>query len=169
MADPLPEGAGFVVLDEHVVPVARGLDMLGRPLLLRIVAAERDHGDAAAVAVDTTPQDVSLRPYAPVHLRAVRGEGGVQFSWIRRARLDGDSWEAEEVPLGEAAERYEIEILDGASVKRVLTSNAAQVLYPSADEIADFGAPLSTIGVRVVQMSALVGRGYPAEAVVSVG
>jgi hypothetical protein len=169
MADPLPEGAGFVVLDEHVVPVARGLDMLGRPLSLRIIAAERDHGDAAAVAVDTTPQGVSLRPYAPVHLRAVRGEGGILLSWIRRTRRDGDSWEAEEVPLGEASERYEIDILDGTSVKRVLTSNTAQVLYSSADEIADFGAPLSTIGLRVMQMSALVGRGYPAEAVVSVG
>jgi hypothetical protein len=104
-----------------------------------------------------------------VHLRAVRGEGGILLSWIRRTRRDGDSWEAEEVPLGEAAERYEIDILDGTSVKRVLTSDTAQVLYPSADEIADFGEPLSMVGVRVVQTSALVGRGYPAEAVVSVG
>jgi hypothetical protein len=168
MADPLPEGAGFVLLDEHVVPVARGLDMLGRPQSLRIIAAERDHGDAAAVAVDTTPQDVSLRPYAPVHLRAVRGGSGILLSWIRRTRRDGDSWEAEEVPLGEASERYEIDILDGTNVKRVLSSNTAQVLYPSADEIADFGTPLSAIALRVAQMSALVGRGYPAEAVVSV-
>jgi hypothetical protein len=169
MADPLPEGAGFVMLDEHVVPVARGLDMLGRPLSLRVIAAERDHGDTAAVAVDATPQDVSLRPYAPVHLRAVRGEGGILLSWIRRTRRDGDSWEAEEVPLGEAFERYEIDILDGTNVKRVLTADTTHALYPSADEIADFGAPLSAIALRVAQMSALVGRGYPAEAVVSVG
>ena len=169
IADPLPVGAGFVLLDEHVVPVARGLEMLGRPLSLRIVAAERDHGDAAAVAVETTPQGVSLRPYAPVHLRAVRGGSGIVLSWIRRTRLDGNSWEAEEVPLGEAAERYEIDILDGTTVRRVLQSSTAQVLYPSADEIADFGAPLAAISLRVVQMSALVGRGYPAEAVVSVG
>jgi hypothetical protein len=168
MADPLPEGAGFVMLDEHVVPVARGLDMLGRPLSLRVIAAERDHGDTAAVAVDATPQDVSLRPYAPVHLRAVRGEGGILLSWIRRTRRDGDSWEAEEVPLGEAFERYEIDILDGTDVKRVLTADTTHALYPSADEIADFGAPLSAIALRVAQMSALVGRGYPAEALVSV-
>ncbi len=32
IADPLPAGAAFVLLDEHVVPVARGLEMLGRPL-----------------------------------------------------------------------------------------------------------------------------------------
>jgi hypothetical protein len=168
MDDPLPSAAGFVLLDEHVVPVARGLDMLGRPLSLRIVAAERDHGDAAAVAIETEPQGVSLRPYAPVHLRATRGEFGVVLSWIRRTRFDGDSWEAEEVPLGEAVERYEIDILEGTTVKRVLSSTTAQVLYASADEIADFGAPIAAISLRVVQMSALVGRGYPAEAVVSV-
>ncbi len=88
--------------------------------------------------------------------------------WIRRTRLDGDSWEADEVPLAEAAERYEVDILDGTTVRRVLQSSTTQVLYPSADEIEDFGAPLAAISLRVVQMSALVGRGYPAEAVVSV-
>jgi hypothetical protein len=90
------------------------------------------------------------------------------LSWVRRARRDGDSWEVEEVPLGEAAERYEVDILDGATVKRVLQTTATQVLYPSEDEIADFGSPLDAIALRVVQMSALVGRGYPVEAVVSV-
>lgn len=168
IADSLPVGAGFVLLDEHVVPIARGLEMLGRPLALRIVAADRDHGDSTAVSVETTPGGVSLRPYAPVHLRVVRGGSGIVLSWVRRTRFDGDSWEAEEVPLGEAVERYEIEILDGTAVRRVLQSSTTQVLYPSADEIEDFGAPLATISLRVVQMSALVGRGYPAEAVVSV-
>jgi hypothetical protein len=91
------------------------------------------------------------------------------LSFVRRTRRDGDSWEAEEVPLGEAEERYEIDILDGATVRRVLQTTATQVLYPSADEIADFGVPLTAITVRVAQMSTLVGRGYPAEATLVVG
>src|SRR5205085_3704105 len=45
IADPLPAGAPFVVLDEHVVPLARGLDALGRAMQLRLVGASRDHGD----------------------------------------------------------------------------------------------------------------------------
>ena len=169
VSDPLPAGAAFVLLDAHLVPVARGLAMLGRPLLLRIVAAARDHGDAAAVSIETEPQSVALRPYAPVHLRAARGPSGIELSWVRRTRTDGDSWEAEDVPLGEASERYEVDILDGATVKRVLHANAPEVLYASADEIADFGAPLDTLTLRVAQMSALVGRGYPAEATLVVG
>jgi hypothetical protein len=158
-----------VLLDETVVPVARGLDMLGRPMSLRVIAAQSDHGDAAAVAVETEPRDVALRPFAPVHLRAVRTESGIVLSFVRRTRRDGDSWEAEEVPLGEATERYEIDILEGVTVKRVLQATAVQVLYPSADEIADFGTPLSAITVRVAQLSAVVGRGYPAEATLVVG
>lgn len=169
IADPLPAGAGFALLDEHVVPVARGLDVLGRPVSLRIIAADNDHGDAAAVAVETEPRGAALRPYAPVHLRAVRSGAGIVLSFIRRTRHDGDSWEAEEVPLGETAERYEVDILDGVMVKRVLQTSVTQVLYPAADEIADFGAPLTAITVRVVQMSAVVGRGYPAEATLVVG
>jgi hypothetical protein len=169
MSDSLPAGSGFVLLDEHVVPVARGLGMLGRPLSLRVIAAQSDHGDAAAVALETEPRDTALRPYAPVHLRAVRSGSGIVLSFVRRTRRDGDSWEAAEVPLIEADERYEVDILDGSTVMRVLQSSAAQVLYPSADEIADFGSPLTAITVRVAQMSAVIGRGYPAEATLVVG
>jgi hypothetical protein len=162
IADPLDAGAVFVLLDEPVVPVARGLDMLGRPLSLRIVAESRDHGDPVAVAVDITPGAAALRPYAPVHLRAARGTDGVMLSFVRRTRIDGDSWEAVEVPLGEAQERYEIDILDGATVKRTLSSAASPVLYPNAAELADFGAPQSALSIRVFQMSAIAGRGHAA-------
>jgi hypothetical protein len=74
-----------------------------------------------------------------------------------------------EVPLGEAAERYEIDILDGADVRRVLSTDFPQVLYAAADEIDDFGAPLASIKVRVAQVSAAVGRGYSTEATLVVG
>jgi hypothetical protein len=164
MADLLEEGASFVLLDQQVVPVARGLEMLGRPLSLRIVAASRDHGDMAAVSAEATPQTVALRPYAPVHLRATRGEDGITLSWIRRTRVSGDSWETLDVPLGEAEERYEIDILDGEVVKRMMQSTTASVTYLTDDEIDDFGGALDTISVRIAQISATVGRGFATEA-----
>jgi hypothetical protein len=37
------------------------------------------------------------------------------------------------------------------------------LLYPTADELADFGAPQSSISIRVAQLSATVGPGFPAE------
>ena len=50
---------------------------------------------------------------------------GVTFTWIRRTRRDGDSWDAIEVPLGETSEAYELDVLDGSTVKRTLTARRA--------------------------------------------
>jgi Gene Transfer Agent (GTA)-like protein/putative tail protein len=165
IADPLPVGSAFVVLDEHLTAVARGLDALGRPLALRIVAASRDHGDPMTVALAATPGATALKPLAPAHVRAVREAGGVRIRWIRRTRLDGDGWEAE-VPLGEEREAYEVDVMAGATVKRTLAATTPEVLYAAAQETADFGAPQASLTLRVFQLSATVGRGFAAEVVV---
>ena len=168
MGDPLPAGAPFVLLDQHVTPLVRGRDALGRSMHLRVVAAARDHGDVAAVAMTLTPQATALKPLSPVHLAARRTEDGVLLRWIRRTRIDGDSWETQEVPLGEAAEAYEIDILDGGIVVRTLTASTPSVLYANADEAADFGSAQSSLSFRVTQMSASVGRGYASAAILAV-
>jgi hypothetical protein len=165
MGDPLPAGAPFVVLNEQVIPLARGLDTLGQTMQLRVVAANRDHGDPTAVALTATPSAVALRPLTPVHLRAQRSGSGVTFSWIRRTRRDGDSWDAVDVPLTEASEAYELDVRDGATVKRTLAAGTPSVLYAAADEIADFGSPQTSLAVSVAQLSATVGRGFAADAV----
>ncbi|WP_322516466.1 glycoside hydrolase/phage tail family protein [Rhodopseudomonas palustris] len=164
MRDAVPAGAAFVLLDRHLVPLARGLDALGRAKALRVVAAGRSHDDASASALSVTPGPTALRPLAPVHLKVRRDADGVHLSWIRRTRIDGDGW-GNEVPLGEDAEAYAVDILapDGASV-RTLISAAPQALYPAAFELADFGAPQPGLRVRVAQLSATVGRGFATEA-----
>jgi hypothetical protein len=164
IAAPLAAGAPFVLLDPQVLPIARGLGSLGRPMTLRVVAGERDHGDPSAVEIAVTPQATALKPLAPVHLSARRTGAGMQISWVRRTRIDGDGWDAGEVPLGEEGQAYEVDILDGGDVVRTLTANASNVLYTSADELADFGAPQTSLNVRVAQISATVGRGIAAEA-----
>ena len=165
MTPVLPAGSAFVLLDPHVVTVASGIGALERTLQLRVVAAGRDTGDASALALEVTPHAMALKPLSPVHVKAVRGGSGVTISWIRRTRIDGDSWTGE-VPLGEDSERYEVDILSGATVLRTLTAASQSVLYPAADELADFGVVQSALSLRVVQMSATVGRGFAAEKVV---
>ncbi|MTW15178.1 hypothetical protein GJ689_03035 [Rhodoplanes serenus] len=164
----LPAGAGFVMLDAAVTAVAQSIDLLGRPMTLRVAAADRHHGDPSAVTVDLTAQPTALRPLSPVHLRARRSVAGVHLSWVRRTRRDGDSWEAAEVPLGEEREAYRIDILAGAAVRRSLATDTPAVLYPAADEIADFGAPQASLTVRVAQLSATVGAGVPTTATLAV-
>jgi protein involved in polysaccharide export with SLBB domain len=69
------------------------------------------------------------------------------------------------VPLAEESEAWEVEIMDGATVKRTLTTTTTSVIYTAADQIADFGAllgPGDTLDIRIFQLSARVGRGTPA-------
>jgi hypothetical protein len=132
---------------------------------LRLVASELDHGDPVALALSLTPSALALRPLSPVHLSAARTVDGVEFAWVRRTRLDCESWDIDEIPLGEDREAYELDVLSGTTVVRTLPAATSSVLYPAADEIADFGSAQSTLFVRVAQLSATVGRGIAAEAI----
>jgi len=144
------------------VPLARGLDALGRTMQLRVVVASRDHGDAAAVPLTATPGPTALKPLAPVHLRARRGGDGVHISWRTRRRGMGGVTFAARVPLGEATEAYELDILSGTTVVRTLSASSPAALYAAADETTDFGSAQSSLSVRLYQLSAAVGRGFPA-------
>lgn len=162
IADPLPAGSPFVLLDDHVATIARGLGALDRAIDLRIVATGRSHDDPSALALTVIPQPTALLPLSPVHVKAARGGDGIHVSWVRRTRRDGDNWTVE-VPLGEDTEAYTLDILSGSSVVRSISSALPSVLYASADELADFGTPQSSLHGRVSQMSSTVGRGHPAE------
>ncbi len=122
----------------------------------------------------------SLMPYAPVDLRGARAGSPLDWTvtWKRRGRLGGAWKDAVDVPLGEESEAYEVDILDGASVARTITAVASaggsavtpgsrQAVYSAADQISDFGAEQATLDLRVYQLSATVGRGFPASATVS--
>jgi len=97
--------------------------------------------------------------------RKPRSPGDLTIRWTRRSRsLAADNWGGLEVPRGEELEAYEVEILDGATVKRVLSTAATSAVYTAADQTADWGAPLGlgdTLDIRIFQLSALVGRGAP--------
>jgi hypothetical protein len=60
-----------------------------------------------------------------------------------------------------SVERYEIDILDGSDVVRTLTATSPAATYSSADQTTDFGAPQSSVSLRLYQLSATRGRGTP--------
>ena len=75
-----------------------------------------------------------------------------------------------EVPLAEELEAYEVEILDGATVKRVLSTATTSAVYTAAAQTSDWGTLLGTgdtLDIRIYQLSALVGRGAPKAATLS--
>ncbi|MDA5194958.1 phage tail protein [Govanella unica] len=157
-------GERFLLLDAaRLVAVTASLSMVGRQDLYKGVSA-----GALLNAVDATLFQVSaesLRPFAPVHVTGLRNaEGDLAIRWIRRCRGDGGWIDGADVPLDEDSELYEVEILSGAVPLRVLTVATADGLYTAAQQTADFGALQSSISVRIYQMSARVGRGVPAVA-----
>jgi hypothetical protein len=164
MRTPVAAGARFVLLDAAVARVDMSPDEIGLDYTWACGPASRPLGDPAYLEAHHAFTGRGLEPLAPVHLAGTRSGHDLAFSWIRRTRIGGDSWEAVEVPLGEDFERYEVDILDGATVKRTILTDTPSALYTAAEQTADFGAPQPSVSVRVYQMSAVSGRGTPREA-----
>lgn len=107
----------------------------------------------------------ALKPYAPVHVVGSRAFDNLTISWQRRTRINGDWRDLVDVPLNEESERYEVDIMQGATVKRTLLNlTSPSAIYTAAQQIADFGAVQSSITVNVYQLSTSVGRGHAGNA-----
>ncbi|MBB1492532.1 glycoside hydrolase/phage tail family protein [Paracoccus sp. MC1854] len=162
-----PTGARVVVLDRALTSLPLGEADLGLPWNWRIGPASRPVSDDSFVATTFTPEGAGLRPFSVVHVeqpwRTARSPGDLIIRWMRRSRsLAGDSWGPGDVPLAEDIEAYEVEIFDGATVKRRLTTATTSVLYTAAQQIADRGAllgPGDSLDIRICQISARIGRG----------
>jgi hypothetical protein len=109
----------------------------------------------------------SLRPLPPAQIAITAPDtaGTYRISWVRRGRIDWQWRDGADVPLSEASERYDVEILSASSVVLRTFSGLTSpfVDYSSAQQFVDFAAAPSSVKLRVYQLSATVGRGFPAQ------
>ena len=169
MGNPAPAGARVVLLEDSLASLPIAEADLGIPWNWRVGPASRPVSDETYVAQTFTPEGVGLRPFSVAHVeqpwRRPRSPGNLTIRWTRRSRaLAADSWSGLEVPLAEELEAYEVEILDGTAVKRVLSVSTTSAAYTAAQQTADWRAPLGpgeSLTIRIFQLSALVGRGAP--------
>ncbi|ARB06121.1 tail protein [Dinoroseobacter phage vB_DshS-R5C] len=106
-----------------------------------------------------TPSGRSLMPFSPVHLKRKTSGTDHVLQWIRRSRINADTWDGT-VPLNEETEAYEVDIYDGSSVVRTIeVAGTNSVTYTAAQQTADFGSTQSRLKFTVYQISAAVGRG----------
>lgn len=158
-------GERFVFLDSAIIKSDVANSAFGLPRYYKPVTV-------GAALADTTEQTFTytgkkFKPYSPVHIAGSRdGSNNLTVTWIRRTRIDGEWRDGVNVPLGEETESYEIDIMNGASVVRTLTSTSETVTYTAADQVTDFGSTQSSVDVKIYQMSAVVGRGTAGEATV---
>jgi hypothetical protein len=109
----------FVLLDgtlEQIELAASGRNTLQ---YFQIGPAARPYSDYSYRKLSAAFAGNGLRPYAPAHLAQKWDGADLEFSWIRRARLDGASWDLAEIPLSETQERYQVKIFSGAQLLRL--------------------------------------------------
>ncbi len=153
-----PVGSRFVLIDgalrQSVLPSsARGL---ARNYRIGPAALPYDH--ASYVQLQHVATGVGLRPYAPAHLAAEPSGGDLVVTWVRRTRIDGDSWEGTDVPLGESTEAYRVQVIQGGTTIRDETVGSPTWTYTAADQAAD--GVVAPYQIDVAQISDRFGPGF---------
>lgn len=142
--------------------------LVGLPRYYRAVSIGRSLESANGQAFANAA--VGLKPFSPFDVRTARnGSGDVTLTWQRRSRLATRAIGPAgiSVPLGEVSEAYAVEIFSSntfTTVVRTLATGVTSATYTSAQQVADFGSNQATVYIRVFQLSAVVGRGTPAQA-----
>ncbi len=153
-----PVGSTVVMLDGGLDQIDLGLAARGLTRNLRIGPFDRPFSDASYQHFVEAFDGNGLRPLAPVHLRwAKAGSGDVQIDWVRRTRIDGDNWQALDVPLSEEAELYLVRVAQSGSTIREEIPVAPTWIYTSAMQAAD--AVSGLVDVEVAQISSSFGPG----------
>lgn len=154
-------GATVVLLDDAITPLAVDFAEIDSAHVYRIGPADRDYSDPTYVELEVTATRKSASPYSPSHAHARRVTEGVAIAFTRRGRIDADAWEPLDIPLGEECEAYEIVVALPGGAQRSLSVTSPSALYAASDELADFGAPQTSLVVQIFQIGARVGRGFP--------
>ena len=153
-----PPGSQVVLINSALQQIDLAMSARGLARHYRIGAALRPVDDPSYVHRIEAFDGIGLRPYSPSHLSAVSVAGGDRvFSWIRRTRIDGDSWASVEVPLGETSESYLVKVLQGSTLLRIVTATSPSWTYSSAQQAAD--AVIVPFTVQVAQISDRFGAG----------
>ncbi|WP_299302290.1 glycoside hydrolase/phage tail family protein [uncultured Litoreibacter sp.] len=161
-----PAGSTFVMLD-------------GAPQQLDLQLAQRELARHYRVGPGLRPLDdpafrhyveafggVGLRPFSPAHLRVVPHAGGWDVGWIRRTRIDGDSWASVDVPLGEDFERYLVRVVKDEVVLHEAQVASPEWSYPAATALAE-GA-VAPFEIQIAQVSQSFGPGPFARKIIHV-
>lgn len=138
MPEVWPIGSRFVLLNGAAVQVDLARSARGLARYYRIGAAARPYDDPSYLREVSAFAGIGLRPYAPCHLAVTAGAGGaVDLRWTRRTRIDGDSWQGIDVPLGEASEAYLVRVIADGAIVREESVGTPQWSYSAAAQAAD--------------------------------
>lgn len=155
---PVSAGRRVLVLDGRVAMLPVETHWIGESRTLRF-AAGNGPATIEVVALGQGP----VLPLAPVQLQAGRASGGaIALGWTRRSRADADGWGVAEPALEHVPEVWEVQVFDGSTLVRTITSANPSAIYGLGDQTADFGGAAPAFVYSVRQMSAVLGAGHAA-------
>ena len=152
-----PPGSRVVVLDEAVTQLEVAPDTRGQQRVFRVGPLSKHYSDATFSTYTHTIAGAGLRPYRPAHLCSDTAQDDHVFSWVRRTRIDGDSWAGLDVPLGEETEAYLVRVVVAGNPVREVQTVSPEWTYTLAARTADGVA--TTYDIQVAQISASYGAG----------
>jgi hypothetical protein len=129
----------------------------------RVGQSALGYADANVVTRQETFNAIGLRPFSVSRLSVWQAGPGADLhvSWIRRTRIDGDSWSSVEVPVGEESEAYLVQIVAGSTTLREEHVTTPSFTYTPAMSAVD-GVTVPFL-IRVAQVSAIIGAGPGSE------
>jgi hypothetical protein len=152
-ASGIAPGAPLVLLDDAVVAAGIGAAEIGLTLNVRFAPSGLPLDPATFATISSAGGVRALTPLSPVHLRSSAMAGGsITLSWVRRGRVDADGWDVEDIALGEEAERYRIDVLNGTAVVRTAQTTVPNWTYPAALITADLGSAAAAFTARIRQL-----------------
>ncbi|AMK18692.1 phage tail protein [Sphingobium sp. MI1205] len=155
-------GDSLLVMDASVLSRVMGASEIGDTDYYKVVSQGREEETGFAVTVPFTA--AAQKPYSPVHgaLTHNMGTGDWSITATRRTRIGGGKIDGQDVPLGETAESWSCDIMDGAIVVHTITGVSLPLTYSSAQQTTDFGAPQTSLSVNLYQVSPVLSlRGFP--------
>lgn len=154
-----PVGSLVVLLNTALGQIDLPLAARGLGRSYRIGAAARGYDGPTVVARTEAFDGIGLRPYRVCHLTGTGAFGSdVALRWTRRTRIDGDSWQSLEVPLGEDSEAYLVRVMQGTTLLREATVTAPAWTWTAAMQGID-APPPGSVQMQVAQLSQRFGPG----------
>lgn len=166
MPDVWPESSRVVFLDGAPLQITQELSQRGLERHFRIGPSLLPFDDPSYRYYVESFDAIGLRPYAPAHLHVERGVNGWDVNWIRRSRIDGDSWTSFEVPLGEDAELYSLRVVKDGAVIRTETLSSAAWSYTFSSAATD--GVTAPFAIEVAQISQSFGPGPYSRKIINV-
>ena len=154
-----PVGSRVVFLNSSVVQINLAETSLGLGRFYRVSPiSATENGEISASPAIEIFTGIGLRPYSVSHVKVRKNlSGNIDFSWIRRTRLGGDSWQSNEVPLAEESEQYLVRILDSNVVVREEIAAIPLWVYTQGMQTTD--GILNQFRFEVSQISQSYGAG----------